>query len=108
MNIFGSFTTFLCKLRVFPFHSMTAEDPQIEVIVKILYCLADAPWLALPMHLMCTDWFLLQQTAGSVWLPAECWVIQLAVPRSSIYWKCSGVISPGRSSSVGSQAAGCS
>lgn len=57
---------------------------------------------------MCTDLLLLQRRAGSMWLPAECWVIQLAVPRSSIYWKCQGVISPGRSSSVGSQAAGCS
>lgn len=34
---------------------MTAEDPQIEVIMKILFCLADTPWLALPMHLTCAQ-----------------------------------------------------
>lgn len=41
-----SFTTFLCRLRMLPVHSMTAKgtDLQIEVFLKILICLADI-WL---------------------------------------------------------------
>lgn len=98
-----------------PVHNMTAKILRIEEVLKMLSCLADIRLIGLaraPHMLQEGAHRLVSPETGSRKCAHACGGLgdsagssqKQPVKGCSTYWKCSGVISPGRSFRVGSQA----